>query len=77
MKVKSYTIKTYPSNLSSKHLDDEVGRGDVSGQGAEVDPHPPLLVGRQLGVVLVVEGDAGEGTSDGCWVTGVHLFEDD
>lgn len=59
------------------NLYNEVGRGDVPGQGAEVDPNSPLLMGCQLGIVLLIQRDAGKGPSDGRRVTGVHLFEYD
>lgn len=57
------------------YLYNEVGRGDVAREGAEVDS--PLLMGRQLGIVLVVQGDAGQCSSDGGRVAGVHLLEYD
>lgn len=41
------------------YLYDEVGRGDVAGEGAEVDPNSSLLMSCQLGIVLVIQGDAG------------------
>ena len=34
-------------------------------------------MGRQLGIVLVIQGDAGEGPGDGGRVAGVHLLEYD
>lgn len=57
------------------YLYNEVGRGDVAREGAEVDT--PLLMRRQLGIVLVVQGDAGQRSSDGGRVAGVHLLEYD
>lgn len=62
---------------SIPYLYDEVGRGDVPGEGAEVDPDSPLLMGCQLGIVLVIQGDPGKGPGDGGRVTGVHLLEYD
>lgn len=59
------------------YLYNEVGRGDVTREGAEVDPHSPLLMGWQLGIILIIQGDAREGSSDGGRVTGVHLLEYD
>lgn len=41
------------------YLYNEVGRGDVTREGAEVDPHSPLLMGWQLGIIVVIQGDAG------------------
>jgi len=64
-------------STSITYLYNEVGRGDVPGQGAEVDPNSPLLMGCQLGIVLLIQRDAGKGPSDGRRVTGVHLFEYD
>ena len=59
-----------------QYLNDEVWRGDVAGQAAEVEAHPSVLVGHQLGVVLVVQGDPGQRPGDGGWVARVHLLED-
>lgn len=42
--------------FSSVYLYDEVWRGDVSRQGGEVDSS--LLMRRQLGIILIVQGNA-------------------
>lgn len=57
------------------HLYDEIWRRDVPGEGAEVDSNTTLLMGCQLGIILIIQGDAGKGPGDGSWVTGVHLLE--
>lgn len=59
------------------YLYNEVGRGDIAREGGEVDSHSPLLVGWQLGIVLVIQGDAGQGSGDGGRVAGVHFLEYD
>lgn len=59
------------------YLYNEVGWGDVARQGGEVEPHTTLLVGWEFGIILIIQGDAGQRSSDGCWVTGVHLLEYD
>lgn len=59
------------------YLYNKVRRGDVPWESAEVDPYSALLMGCQLRIVLIIQGDAGKGPSDSGWVTGVHLFEND
>lgn len=61
--------------VSLADLYDEVWRWDVSRQGSEVDSS--LRMRWHLRIVLVVQGDARQGSSDGGWVAGVHFFEYD
>lgn len=60
---------------SIPYLYNKIWRGDVPREGAEVDSDSSLLMGCQLGIVLVIQGDAGKCPSDSGWVTGVHLLE--
>lgn len=59
------------------YLYNEVWRWDVTRERAEVDPYSPLLMGCKLGIVLVIQGNSRQGSSDGGWVAGVDLFEND
>ena len=59
------------------YLHNEVGRGNVPRKGAEVDTDPPFLMSCKLGIVLIIQGDAGKGCGDGGRVTGVDLLEND
>lgn len=56
------------------YLYDQVGRGDVPGEGAEVDP---FLMGCELWILVIIQGDAGKGAGDGGRVTRVDLLEYD
>lgn len=57
------------------YLYNQVGRGDVARQSAEVDS--PFLVGLQLWILVVIQRDARQSPRDGCRVTGVDLLEYD
>lgn len=59
------------------YLYNKIGRGDVSWEGTKVDSYSSILMGCQLGIILIIQGDTGEGSSDGGWVTGIHLLEND
>lgn len=61
----------------SQYLYNEVGRGNVSREGAEVDSNSSLLMGCQLWIVFIIQRDARKGPSDGGRVTGVDLLEND
>lgn len=54
--VGSHPVSQY---TSSPYLYNEVWRWDVPWEGAEVDPNSSLLMGCKLGIILVIQGDAG------------------
>lgn len=73
MKVSHNDIAGGGQFFSLVYLYDEVWRRDVSRQGSEVDSS--LLMRRQLRIVLVIQRDARQGSSDGSRVAGVHFLE--